>query len=279
MKKVNEEKKNLLKKVDSKVKTVIVGSGNTGRKIIHGWQPDLPDHRDLIFKPKVIKLPVSVDLRTSGFMPAVYDQGQLGSCTANGIGAAIEYMLKKEKLADFMPSRLFIYWNERKMEGTVTQDAGAQIRDGVKSVSKLGVCDEKEWTYTVSRFKLQPPQTAYVDALKNLVTKYERVTPDESNIKGALAAGFPVVFGFTCYESFESAVVATSGILPMPKPAEKVVGGHCVLCVGYDDSKKMFLIRNSWGAGWGLQGYFWMPYAYMTNGHLADDMWKIEVVK
>jgi len=249
------------------------------RKVVHGWNPDLPDHRDIVYKPKVAHLPSSIDLRNSGFMPIVYDQGQLGSCTANGIGAAIQYELSKQKLPNFMPSRLFIYFNERKIEGTIKQDAGAQIRDGIKSVAKQGVCDELIWPYVPTKFKQAPSIVAYQSALANIVTKYERVNGTEASIKSALSEGFPVVFGFTCYDSFESSEVAASGVLPMPSLKEKIVGGHCVLCVGYDDSKKIFIIRNSWGTNWGQKGYFTMPYAYLTNANLADDMWKIILVK
>ena len=115
----------------------------------YGWIPDLPDHRDYAYAAPVaalVKLPALVDLRAA--CPAVYDQGQLGSCTANAIGAAVEFDQMKQKLKEvFMPSRLFIYYNERVMEGTVDQDSGAQIRDGIKSVAKQGVCPEEMWPY------------------------------------------------------------------------------------------------------------------------------------
>lgn len=246
----------------------------------YGWTPDLPDTRDFLFAapmPFQTNIPDSMDL--SAQCPPVYDQGQLGSCTANAIAGAIEFDQKKQKLADFIPSRLFIYYNERAMEGTINSDAGAQIRDGIKSVNKLGAPPEADWPYNVAAFNKKPPAKAYTDATKHLVVMYQRLIQELNTLKGCLASGFPFVFGFTCYASFESQAVAKSGVLPMPKSGEQVVGGHAVLCVGYDDNSQTFLVRNSWGNQWGLKGYFKMPYAYLTNARLASDLWTIRSVQ
>jgi C1A family cysteine protease len=210
--------------------------------------------------------------------PPVYDQGQLGSCTANAIGAAFEFELLKQKLADFMPARLFIYYNERAMEGTVASDSGAQIRDGIKSVAQQGVCPETLWPYVIAQFKTKPSKPCYVEALKHKVSLYQRLTPTLNQLKGCLASGYPFVFGFTVYDSFESPAVAKSGHAPMPLPGEATVGGHAVMGVGYDDSKQWFIVRNSWGPAWGLKGYFTLPYAYVTDPHLADDFWTIRLI-
>jgi len=257
------------------------------RKIArYGWVPDLPDHRDHLYAapPPVLQaLPPRMDL--TGQCPPVYDQGQIGSCTANAIGAAIEFDRLKQKLPDFVPSRLFIYYNERAMEGTVNSDSGAQIRDGIKSVAQLGACPETTWPYDGSPFppnpKLtqKPPQPCYTAALKDRAVQYQRVTQMLNQLKGCLASGYPFVFGFTVYESFESAAVAQSGHAPMPAPGEGVVGGHAVLAVGYDDASQWFLVRNSWGTGWGLKGYFTLPYAYVIDRHLASDFWTIRLVQ
>ena len=227
--------------------------------------------------PFQANIPDSMDL--SAQCPPVYDQGQLGSCTANAIAGAIEFDQKKQKLTDFVPSRLFIYYNERAMEGTINSDAGAQIRDGIKSVNKLGAPPEADWPYNIATFNKKPTAKAYTDATKHLVVMYQRLIQELNTLKGCLASGFPFVFGFTCYASFESQAVAKSGILPMPKSGEQVVGGHAVLCVGYDDNSQMFLVRNSWGSQWGLKGYFKMPYAYLTNARLASDLWTIRSVQ
>ena len=246
------------------------------------WKPDLPDHRDFVYKAaKPTVLPPKVDLRGPN-MPAVWDQGQLGSCTGNSIAGAVEFELRKQGLTDFTPSRLFIYFNERTLEGTVNQDAGAMIRDGIKSVNKWGVTSEVLWPYSDANpgpFTTKPSDAAYADALKHTVTSYMRVPQTQAQIQQCLADGYPVVFGFTVYESFESDVVARTGVVPMPGKREKVLGGHAVVCVGYDRSKKAFLVRNSWGTSWGQGGYFWMPFAYLTNNNLADDLWTVRMIK
>ncbi len=251
----------------------VSGAEPPQRKIAgYGWHPDLPDTRDLLYAApyaQVTNLPASVDLRPQ--CPPVYDQGQLGSCTANAISAAVEFIHQPQ----FMPSRLFIYYNERKMEGTVASDSGAQIRDGIKSVATLGACPETNWPYDITKFAAAPPAQAYTDAKKTLATRYYRVVQDIAQIRGCLAEGFPFVFGFTVYEYFESAAMAQSGILKMPAAKEQVVGGHAVMAVGYDDGDQTMLVRNSWAANWGLQGYFKMPYAYITSHRLANDFWTI----
>jgi C1A family cysteine protease len=190
-----------------------------------------------------------------------------------------------------MPSRLFIYYNERAMEGNTGIDSGAQIRDGVKSVATLGVCPETEWPYDGSASDPvtgafppgdpaaeKPTDTCYKDALNNRATTYSRVNRNLDQMKACLAAGYPFVFGFTVYESFESADVARTGVASMPAPDEKVVGGHAVLAVGYDDAAQTFLVRNSWGTGWGQAGYFTLPYAYLTTTGLSSDFWTIRIV-
>lgn len=247
----------------------------------YGWLPDLPDARDHRYAaPMAVlsKLPASVDLRPK--CPPVYDQGQLGSCTGNAIAGAIQFGRRKAKQKpDFVPSRLFIYYNERVIEHTVNTDAGAQIRDGIKCAVNQGACNEKTWPYNIAQFTKQPPAAAYQEAKKYQVTSYSRVTQTLSQLKGCLANGYPFVFGFTVYESFDSQQVAQTGVMTMPAPKEKVVGGHAVLAVGYDDASQRFIIRNSWGPGWGQKGYFTMPYAYITESNLADDFWTIRLVE
>ena len=251
----------------------------------YGWKPQLPDHRDRMFLPRVSQpSKPTTDLRPQ--MPSVYDQGQLGSCTANSIAADVQYDLIRQGLPAFPPSRLFIYYNERNMEGTVGQDAGAVIRDGIKSINALGVCDEVLWPYVESQFTVKPPQICYDQASTTKALQYEAVNQDLESIKQALTQGTPVVIGFTVYESFESLVVAQSGIMPMPGPDESVLGGHAVLIVGANDSQsplngcppQCFIVRNSWGTSWGASGYFYAPFGYFTNPNLASDLWAIQVM-
>lgn len=224
-----------------------------------------------------MKLPAKVDLRAK--CPPVYDQGQLGSCTANAIAAAVEFDLMKQKKKAFVPSRLFIYYNERAMEGTIGSDSGAQIRDGIKSVGQKGDCPETEWPYDIAKFAQKPPPRCYKDAVQHKAVLYQRVSQITNQMKGCLASGYPFVFGFAVYESFMSAQVAKTGHAPMPGPKEKQIGGHAVLAVGYDDANQWFIVRNSWSSVWGMKGYFTIPYAYVADNTLADDLWTIRVVQ
>ena len=249
------------------------------KKRQYSWVPDTPDFRDYSFKStkKVANLPTEMDLRSQYSL--IYDQGQLGSCTANAIAMATDFTRIKEGLQPIQPSRLFIYYNERKMEGTIPQDAGAQIRDGIKSVATSGVCPETDWPYVISKFTSKPSKKSYADASKNLVKQYQRIDNTQLNdLKACLAAGYTFVYGFSVYESFESDKTAQTGIVTMPKKTEKLLGGHAVTACGYSDSKKAVLTRNSWGSKWGLQGHFWIPYTYLTNTNLADDFWTIRLM-
>ncbi|HEU4718141.1 MAG TPA: C1 family peptidase [Bacteroidia bacterium] len=247
-----------------------------------GWVPDLPDHRDHLYAapPHIIsRLPSSVDLRKQ--CPPVYDQGDLGSCTANAIGAAIQFEQMKQKKKPFIPSRLFIYYNERAMEHTISSDSGAQIRDGIKSVNKLGVCPETLWPYSDDKthFLKKPVAGCYKTALDNQVVSYQRVTQTLMQLKGCLANGYPFVFGFTVYDNMYSAAVTKTGHLSLPGPNDKMEGGHAVMAVGYDDRNERFIIRNSWGSKWAMKGYFTLPYSYITDSNLADDFWTIRMVE
>jgi C1A family cysteine protease len=253
---------------------------STTGKRTYGYIPDLADQRDFKFEQllatKKITLPALVDLRPT--CSPVEDQGNLGSCTANALAGALEFLEDKDKIKEVSMSRLFIYYNERAIEHTVTSDSGAAIRDGIKSLAKQGCCPETEWPYIISRFEIKPSPTCYTDALKHVIQSYYRIST-LTDMKSCLAAGYPFVFGFTVYESFESDQVAKTGIVPMPGPTEAVLGGHAVLAVGYNDAQQRFIVRNSWGTAWGMQGYFTIPYAYLTNSSLASDMWYVSKAK
>ncbi len=220
----------------------------------YGWRPDLPDARDHRFScaaRQAQPLPSHVDLRPGG--PPVYDQGELGSCTGNAIAAAIDHGRRKLGLPFLSPSRLAIYWEERAIEGTVDQDAGAEIRDGIKAVARVGAGPEALWPYDIGRYREQPGGDYYTAALANCVRAYSRLDSTSLvELKTCLAQGDPFIFGFTIYESFESQDVARTGLVAMPRSDEGVIGGHAVLAVGYDDAHRAFFVRNSWGADWGV---------------------------
>lgn len=248
------------------------------------WKPDLPDHRDLKFNestmPKAMHLPSVVDLRKN--YDNVYDQGTLGSCTANAISLAYDFERIGQGMNPLLPSRLFIYYNERTLEGTVLHDNGAQIRDGIKSLASLGVCSEADWPYVPAKFKTKPGKKCYTRALTHVIKQYLRIDNTNLNdLKTCLASGFGFVLGFSVYEGFESAEVAATGQAELPRPGEKMIGGHAVFCLGYDDSlgdHGKFIVRNSWGIDWGDHGHFYIPYEYFTNPGLASDFWTIRLV-
>ena len=246
-------------------------------KHFYGWHKQPYDSRDLVYHHQLAVLPVASSSDLRSLCPPVYDQGQLGSCTANGLAAAVEFMIDKEELPDFIPSRLFIYYNERKIEGTINDDSGANIRDGIKSLASQGVCDEILWPYNINKFKKRPRCTCYRQALQNIIEQYQGAN-SLTDYKSALSNGIPLPFGFTVYESFESDAVAQTGVVPVPGPNEQVMGGHCVLAVGHDDSKGWLICRNSWGASWGDKGYFYLPYECFTACAVSDG-WVITLVK
>ena len=240
-----------------------------------GWKPDLPDQRDFLYHsimPPDLILPVKVDLR-SGCSP-VEDQGSLGSCTAQALIGALEFLEIKDKVKYANLSRRFLYYNERVIENSVSEDSGATIRDGIKSLAHDGVCVERRCPYRISSFASKPSKASYADALDHQIIEYRRLLTVKE-MKNCLVAGFPFVFGFSVYESFEADEVAQTGIVPMPKQREQLLGGHAVMAVGYNDSTERFVVRNSWGTKWGMKGYFTLPYGYFTDRNLSDDFWMI----
>lgn len=238
------------------------------------WKPDRLDIRDYKYQVTTKLSPKVVDLRN--YCSPIEDQGNLGSCTGQAIAGAIELLNKRTgNYRDI--SRLFIYYYERVILGTVNYDSGAYIRDGIKATSHYGVSLESYWPYDISKFKLEPINEAKQDAIKRKVTRYERVA-DFNGCIDALTNGYPVVIGFSVYPSFLSATVTRTGNMPYPNNRERVLGGHAVLLVGYNKNNSTFIVRNSWGPRWGDKGYFYMPFKVIQNRNMSSDFWIIKSV-
>ncbi len=248
----------------------------------YGWKPQLPNPFEPQFsdlKRKVLRLTPHVDQRGTPTMPPIYNQGQLGSCVGHGVTACMEQTLNIEGKAIGPLSRLMCYYDARRIEGTVSDDAGAMISDGVTGVAKWGLCTEALWPYDISKFANMPPPPARLQASRHKAVRSYSVNQASSDLKQCLSEGYGVVFGFTVYEGFESDAVATTGVLNMPSRREQIVGGHCVVLVGYDDPSRRYIVRNSWGTDWGQAGYFTMPYDYVLNPDLSSDFKTIRLVK
>lgn len=258
-------------------------------KHVYNLKPSLKDRRNFKFSFNNVALPESVDLTTE--CPPIKNQGQVGSCSAFALVSTVEFLELKElgsKLIpdealiygpDFTPlSELFQYWNERAIEGTTDSDAGCTtLKDGYKALLQVGLCSSALWPYVESNALKAPPPKAYREAFAHRISSYLEVNQDLASIKSSLALGFPVVCGIMVYESFESATTASSGIIKMPRSGEKLMGGHAVTIVGYDDKRRAFILRNSWGTDWALRGYAWIPYDYLTDNSLTTDLWTTRI--
>ena len=283
----------------------------THTKRAMGWIPDYPDLRDYTDQTQDVKvlleqtgllaegrtarkakprpMPPAVDLRE--WCSAVEDQLGLGSCTAQAGAGILEYYERKAFGRNVEASRLFLYKvtrNLMKMKG----DTGAYLRMTMGAMVLFGVPPEEYWPYTDGQnFDREPPAFCYAFAENYKTIKYYRHDPPGrpaesvlTEVKKYLAAGHPAMFGFTVYSSMEQA--EGDGRIPFPSAREKILGGHAVAAVGYDDrlriknvqngqtSSGAFLIRNSWGEGWGERGYGWLPYDYLRRG-LAEDFWSV----
>ena len=248
----------------------------------YGWKRDLPDKRDYLvkFTDFILESPIpkKIDLREK--CPKIYDQGVLGSCTANAIGFLYQYdELKQNVLTKFRPSRLFIYYNEREIQGNIDHDCGSSLRDGMKTINKLGVCSEEMWDYDITKYQIKPTDDCYSFANLHKSIKYSKLSQKEILLKTCLNNGYPFAFGISIYESFESEDVSKNGVVPIPSKNEKLLGGHAMAAVGYDDEIDCFIVRNSWGVNWGINGYCYIPYKYITDPYLANDFWKLEKIK
>jgi len=239
-----------------------------------GWNPQAPDYRDYKFTAPLKALPKSTNRLTTSL--PIYDQQRLGACVSCGCARLWQHRRLMERQGCSMASRLFIYYQGRAIEGTIPWDSGLWVRDGMKVLAKWGAPYETEWPYNIRRFTWKPPTTAYKKALNDIALEYRAVQPNLNALKAALAAGNPIVGGFSVFSSFVSDYVARTGLMPMPKKGEARLGGHCVTFDAFSDSDQTFWCANSWGTDWGIGGWFKMPYANLSN---CADFWVLTKVK
>jgi len=216
-------------------------------------------------------LPAVVDLRSK--FKTIYDQGTLGSCTAQAGAAAYKYLSNK-----FNPSRLFIYYNERLMDGDVENDSGSSLSQCINALKMYGVCSEELLKYEIEKFAIKPSDQCYNNGLKHKVVEADRLIQTRRALKESLVNGNPFILGIAVYESFESENVTKTGIVPMPLPNEHLLGYHAVVCVGYSNEQKHWIMLNSWSDGWGDKGFFYLPYEYLTEENLSSDIWVIKKI-
>ncbi len=252
-----------------------------GRQIALGACRDDAANDDFERRPFTLRsraLPAAVDLRP--WMTKVEDQGALGSCTSNALVGALEYLVRRETGREVDLSRLFVYYNQRLWDDCVRDDAGAAIAVGIRVLARLGVPTERSWPYDRNLFAVQPPEAVYREASELQATDWWSVPIDAAAIRSCLAAGFPIVFGTRCTESFMH--VPANGVVPLPRAGESAQwkhGRHALLLVGYDDAARHFVIRNSWGADWGDHGYGYLPYEWVLNPDWTRTAWAIRLTE
>jgi len=206
----------------------------------------------------------------------IYDQGSIGSCTANALGYVYNFIDDPS----FDPSRLFLYYNSRLLDNDndIKIDDGTTLTQGINVLKKYGVCSEKTWPYVTNKYGEKPNKNSYDEAVNYKIITSQYIIPTLNNLKGCLQSGYPFVCGILIFQSFMSSQTAKNGIVNMPVNKEKCLGGHAVTCIGYNDNTQRFIMLNSWGPSWGDKGIFYLPYNYLTNGKLSADFWKISKV-
>lgn len=245
-----------------------------------GWVRDIPDIRDrkLSFKShNYTQIKSKIDLRSK--FCKIYDQGNINSSVAISIGSVLNFDSKEQNIGNFDPSIIFIYFNERRSLGFYNIDCGSSIRNTLKIVNKLGVCKNDSWPYDINYFKTQPYTKCYEEAKMYKRIKYKKLNNGSlRDLKTCLSMGRPFVFGFSVYDSFKNPLIWNPKIdsMPIPNPnKERLIGGHVCVAVGYSDKRKSFIIRNSWGKEWGLDGHFFMPYKFIVSNQ-CDDFWTFQ---
>ncbi len=220
------------------------------------------------------QLPAKHSLRK--YVREVYEQGPIGSCTANAFCTAYR-ILEQDK--SFIPSRLWIYFYERLMEDPTHDirnlaDVGADVISAELYVKHHGVCSERLWPYDTSKYNCLPPPNCALDAAKHKISAHSQIS--YKSIRAFIAAGIPVLIAIGLYESFET--VDRTGRVALPDVAnERLLGGHEMCVIGYDNDTKTFEVQNSWGPTWGNHGYCYLPYKYVSSNTLCYEITVIKI--
>jgi hypothetical protein len=236
-----------------------------------GGSPDVPDKRDHAYVPSLRRLPKRVDL--SSFCGRAYQQYHTQSCSANALAAALTLHAKQLGVPLAPPSRLFMFYNARLRAGTQRTDQGVTIRDAIKALVRDGTCPEKRWPFRLDLVPKRPPRACYRDATI-LPLRYHRIRRDLHALRAALADGHAFIFGIQAYGQ-PFTVADRTHRLALPKRSDTLCGGHAMIAVGYDMTKKAFLARNSMGASYARNGFLWIPDAYFEREALTYDFWVI----
>jgi C1A family cysteine protease len=242
-----------------------------------GWKRDVPSIKDKLFAERPRPhgpLPDEVDLRPDA--PAVRDQGNEGSCTGFGSTGALMALRKIRGCPAIQLSPQWAYYNARVIEGSTDQDDGAQIRDVIDGLRKVGAAPEEDWPYVAGQFAGPPPEACAADALKDQVLSAWRVDINPDQVMAALAQKLPIVLGISVYSSFED--IGRDGKVPMPSKRERLEGGHCMWASGYSKKHEFVIVQNSWNTSFGDDGYVYLPFSYLDR-RLAGDWWAIEHVE
>ncbi len=227
------------------------------------------------FMAKGSALPPKVDLRSQ--MTPIENQGQIGSCVANATAGAVEHLINVTQGVHYDVSRLFIYYNARAYHDCENEDSGTYEETAVMSLEEYGVCAESTWPYkdTMKALTTKPNKNAYNEAKNFKIKEFQQVDTDLDAWRSALAEGHPIIFGMSLFDSFDRQ--KRPGLVPMPSAKEMAReshSGHAMLCVGYSDPDRLFIVRNSWGTSWGDRGYCYIPYDYMMNEEYnGGDSW------
>lgn len=236
-------------------------------------KPSAVDPRDFVYKNQNLHIKPELDLRS--YDSIVESQEKLGSCVGNAVTNCFELMVNHRYPKLFVElSRLFVYYNARKLEGNVEYDTGVyEIRNALKGANHYGICTEELWPYDISKFNVEPPEVCYVDAKKRVITVYQKLTTP-SDVFESLNSIKPVIIGFYVFGNFFD-VTKEESTLQMPKETDYMMGGHAVSIVGYSLEKKAFLAKNSFGDDWGDDGYFWLPFEYANK--YVFEYWNFDI--